>query len=126
MAHFAQIDENNIVLQVIVVDNNDCNGGEFPQSEESGSEFCANLFGGTWKQTSYNNNFRFNYASIGDKFDETRNAFIAPKVFPSWILDESTCKWIPPVAQPNDGLTYAWDEESCNWIEVPSNRPQID
>ena len=116
MAHFAQIDENNVVLQVIVVDNGDCNGGDFPESESSGAEFCTNLLGGTWRQTSYNNNFRFNYASPGYTFDETRNAFIPPKVFPTWILDESTCKWIPPVPRPEGG-NWFWNEDSQSWDE---------
>lgn len=116
MAHFAQIDENKVVIQVVVVDNNDCNGGDFPDSEYSGSEFCSNLFGGTWKQTSYNSNFRFNYASPGYTFDETRNAFIPPKIFPTWILDETTCKWVPPVPQPVEG-NWLWNEDSQSWDE---------
>lgn len=117
MAHFAQIDSDNIVTQVIVVSNNDCGGGDFPASEEIGAAFCTNLLGGTWKQTSYNNNFRKHYAGIGYAYDAERDAFIAPKPYPSWTLNETTCDWEAPVARPETGF-WVWNEEELQWDEV--------
>lgn len=117
MAHFAQIDSDNIVMQVIVVSNNDCGGGDFPASEEIGAAFCTNLLGGTWKQTSYNNNFRKRYAGIGYSYDAERDAFIAPKPYPSWTLNETTCDWEAPVARPETGF-WVWNEEELQWDEV--------
>lgn len=118
MAHFAKIDENNIVIQVIVVADSDCNGGNFPESEDSGAAFCNNLLGGTWKQTSYNNNFRKRYAGIGYTFDAENDMFIAPQPYPSWTLDAEG-DWQPPVAMPDDGKPYYWDEETQAWVEIP-------
>lgn len=119
MAHFAQLDENNVVTQVIVVHNNDCqiNGVE---SEEAGIVFCKTLFGTDtkWKQTSYNGNIRKNYAGIGFTFDAGRDAFIAPKPFASWLLNETSCQWVAPVAYPTDGKSYLWDEATTSWIEI--------
>jgi len=114
MAHFAEIDENNIVAQVIFVANEDCldNGIE---SEEVGILFCSSLLGGVWVQTSYNGNFRKNYAGIGFTYDSTKDAFIPPKPFPSWMLNEDTCQWFPPVERPLDGL-WVWDEETLSWV----------
>ena len=116
MAHFAQI-ENNIVIQVIVVNNQELldNGIE---SEAKGIEFCVKLLGGIWKQTSYNGTIRKNYAGIGYTYDESRDAFIAPKLFNSWLLDETTCQWKAPVDMPIDDKEYRWDEEQKNWIEI--------
>jgi hypothetical protein len=118
MAHFAQLDENNVVLQVIVVNNNELmeNGDE---SEAKGIAFCQMLFPGTnWVQTSYNANFRQNYAGIGYTYDATRDAFIAPQPYPSWVLNEDTCQWEAPVPYPNDGKNYQWDESHQAWVEV--------
>ncbi len=119
MAHFAQLDENNVVTQVIVVHNNDCqiNGVE---SEDAGVVFCKTLFGAdtVWKQTSYNGNIRKNYAGIGYTYDAGRDAFIPPQPFPSWVLDEATCRWGAPVPYPEDGKRYAWDESTQSWVEV--------
>lgn len=118
MAHFAQLDENNVVTQVIVVHNNELmdNGVE---SEAKGITFCQSLFPGTnWKQTSYNGNMRKNYAGVGYTYDAQRDAFIAPQPYPSWTLDEATCRWNPPVPYPNDGQVYAWDEATTSWILV--------
>jgi hypothetical protein len=120
MAHFAQLDENNVVLQVIVVHNNDCKDADGNESEVVGQTFCSNLLGGTWKQTSYNGTIRKNYAGVGYTFDATRDAFIAPRVFPSWTLNESTCRWESPVPYPEDGKSYTWDEDLTNWVEIPS------
>jgi hypothetical protein len=93
MAHFAKINENKIVEQVIVVSDDDCGGGQYPMSESVGQQFISSLgIPGTWKQTSYNNNFRKNYAGIGYSFDEERDAFIPIKPYDSWILNEDTCQ----------------------------------
>ena len=100
MAHFAQLDHNNIVLRVIVVNNNELieDGVE---SETKGIAFCRSLFPGTnWVQTSYNGSFRKNYAGIGFTYDAVRDAFIPPQPYASWTLNESTCRWDPPVPSP--------------------------
>jgi hypothetical protein len=117
MAHFAKI-ENGIVTQVIVVANADTSDAHGTEKEYIGQAFCERLFGGDWKQTSYNGTIRKNYAGIGYAFDESRNAFIPPQPFPSWTLVEETCRWIPPVAYPTDGKAYVWDEATQAWIEV--------
>jgi hypothetical protein len=117
MAHFAQLDENNLVLQVIVVHNNELlvDGVE---SEAKGTEFCQSLFGGNWIQTSYNGNIRKNYAGVGYTYDATRDAFIAPQPYLSWVLNETTCHWGSPVPYPDDGKMHFWDEPTTSWIEV--------
>jgi len=117
MAHFAKI-ENGIVTQVIVVGNADTASADGTEKEYIGAAFCEKLFGGDWKQTSYNGNMRKNYAGIGYTFDESRNAFIPPKPYPSWTLVEETCQWTSPVAYPIDGKMYNWDEPTLTWIEV--------
>lgn len=115
MAHFAQVDNSNIVTQVIVVGNDDCGGGEFPDSEAAGQEFIASIgLPGTWKQTSYNNNFRFRYAGIGYSYDEELDAFIAPQPFPSWTLNEETTDWEAPVPRPAEGY-WMWNEQDQQW-----------
>ena len=96
MAHFAKIDENNIVQQVIVVDNKDTADAFGVEKEYIGATFCERLLGGTWKQTSYNANFRKNYAGIGYTYDPQRDAFVPPKPTPDAVLDEATCQWIVP------------------------------
>jgi len=117
MAHFAEIGLDNTVLQVIVVSNNDCllDGVE---TESVGAEFCRNLLGGTWKQTSYNGNIRKNYAGVGYTYDSQRDAFIPPQPYTSWILDEQTCLWNPPTPAPDDGKMYRWDEDTTSWMLV--------
>lgn len=118
MAHFAQLDENNVVTQVIVVHNNELmdNGDE---SEVKGIAFCQSLFPGTnWKQTSYNANMRKNYAGIGFTFDAGRDAFIPPQPFSSWVLNEQTYRWDAPVPYPQDGKNYRWDEPTVSWIQI--------
>jgi hypothetical protein len=123
MAHFAELGENNVVLRVIVVANSDTADAEGNEVEAIGAEFCRNLLGGTWKQTSYNGNFRKNYAGIGYTFDSVRDAFIPPKPFNSWVLNETTCLWEAPVAMPADAgqgdppKMYRWDEDTVNWVE---------
>ena len=102
MSHFAKIDSNNIVIEVIVAEKNFINSGVV------GDEFL-------WIQTSYNRNFRKNFAGIGFTYDPTRDAFIPPQQFPSWTLDEETCLWNAPTAYPDDGLLYEWNEENLAW-----------
>lgn len=120
MAHFAQLDENNIVTQVIVVSNEDMKDSIGNESEEVGIAFCKTLLGqGTiWKQTSYNATLRKNYAGIGYTYDAIRDAFISPKPYASWILNETSCLWEAPVAHPNDGNLYSWDEETTSWLPI--------
>jgi len=118
MAHFAEIGLNNTVMRVIVVHNNELLDENGRESEAKGAEFCRNLFGGTWLQTSYNGNMRKNYAGIGFTYDAQRDAFIAPKPYPSWVLVEDTCQWTAPVAMPTDGKMYSWDEPTTSWVEM--------
>lgn len=120
MAHFAQLDQNNIVVQVIVVNNEDTKDSTGTENELIGINFCKSLFGSLtiWKQTSYNATIRKNYAGIGFTYDEGRNAFIPPKPFNSWILDEITCCWQAPITCPADGKLYTWDESAQQWTEV--------
>ena len=118
MAHFAELDENNKVKQVVVVSNNELMDESGNESEQKGIDFCVNLFGGRWIQTSYNGNIRKNYASIDSLYDPIKNVFIDPKPFPSWVLNEDTVKWEAPVPFPNDGKFYAWDEENICWVEI--------
>jgi hypothetical protein len=122
MAHFAKI-ENNVVTQVIVVDNKDCADASGVEKEYIGAAFCERLLGGTWKQTSYNGSIRKNYAGVGYAFDAERDAFIPPKPYNSWLLNEDTCLWEAPVAMPADAGTgeppkrYTWDEATTSWVE---------
>ena len=115
MAHFAQVDENNIVTQVIVIDNNDILDENGIESEVVGQQFCMDLLGGLWLQTSYNGTIRKNYASIGFAYDSDRDAFIAPQPFASWVLNETTCQWDAPLICPDDGNIYKWNEQQLNW-----------
>jgi len=128
MAHWAELDSNNVVTRVLVGDNNDPAGDE-------GYQWLIDNLGGTWVKTSYNavagkwrnpetneitNNpgFRKNYAGIGYTYDSQRDAFISPKLYDSWVLNEDTCIWEAPVAYPNDGKLYTWNEEALNWVQV--------
>jgi len=119
MAHFAQLDDNNVVTQVIVVSNNDCQIGGV-ESEEAGIVFCKTLFGATtkWKQTSYNASIRKNYAGIGYTYDAGRDAFIPINPFASWLLNEDTCQWGAPTPMPTDDKKYQWDEATTSWVEI--------
>lgn len=116
MAHFAEIGLNNTVLRVIVVNNAELLDDQGVEQEAKGAEFCRSLFGGTWLQTSYNANMRKNYAGVGFTYDSARDAFIPPKPYASWVLNEDTCRWDPPTPMPTDGAMYAWDEATQNWI----------
>lgn len=120
MAHFAQLDENNIVLQVIVVNNATIEDLAFPESEPVGVVFCQSIYGSdtNWKQTSYNANFRKNYAGIDYTYDDILDAFIPLKPYPSWLLNTQICQWEAPVPYPNDGKDYYWDETTQTWVEI--------
>lgn len=119
MAHFAELDANNVVLRVIVVSNNDTADGQTGEEIESiGIAFCQRLFGGDWKQTSYNGKFRKRYAGIGYTYDAALDAFIPPKPYPSWTLDNATADWVAPVPMPTDGKAYSWDEATQSWVEI--------
>lgn len=114
MAHFAQIDQNNVVIQVVAIDNENVVDANNDESEAVGVEFCQSLFGAdtVWKQTSYNANIRKNYAGIGYTYDAGRDAFIPPKPYQSWVLDESSCQWNAPLQMPQDENRYYWDESA--------------
>jgi hypothetical protein len=125
MAHFAKINSNNIIESVLVLDNAELNGLEFPESEALGVAFFKTLLGEdtNWKQTSYNANFRKNYAGIDYTYDSQRDAFIPPQPYPSWTLVEETCNWTAPVLYPTDGNQYQWDEATTNWVQVNKETP---
>lgn len=115
MAHFAKLDTNNIVTQVVVVNNNVLLKADNTESELKGKQFLNSLLGqAKWVQTSYNNNFRKQYAGIGYAYDETNDVFIAPQPFNSWTLDENF-DWQPPTPYPTDGQLYQWNEETQTW-----------
>lgn len=133
MAHFAQLDMHNNVIQVIVVANSDILDEYGNESEELGIKFCKNLLGNhtIWKQTSYTARFRKNFAGIGFTYDPENDAFIPNKPYPSWVLDPDTYKWKPPLPLPEDAITnprgpfnpsgalYIWNEEAVQWEYVP-------
>ena len=119
MAHFAQLNEENLVTQVIVVANQDTADQDGVENEAIGIEFCTNLLGGNWKQTSYNGNIRKNYAGIGYKYDAALDAFIPPQPFASWTLNNETAQWEAPTPYPTDDKRYTWDEATTAWVEVP-------
>ena len=119
MAHFAQLNEENIVTQVIVVANQDTADQDGVENEAIGIEFCTNLLGGKWVQTSYNGNIRKNYAGIGYKYDADLDAFIPPQPFASWTLNNETAQWEAPTPYPTDDKRYTWDEATTAWVEVP-------
>jgi hypothetical protein len=116
MAHFAQLDSNNVVTQVIVVANSDTADVNGVEKEHIGAAFCEKLLGGNWKQTSYNGSIRKNYAGVGYTYDAGLDAFVPPKPYASWTLIEDTCQWEAPVAYPTDGKVYNWDESTRRWV----------
>jgi hypothetical protein len=127
MAHFAELDTNNVVLQVIVVDNNVLEDESGVEHEQKGVDFCKGLFGQDtiWKQTSYNNSFRVRYAGIGYSFNESLDAFITPKPYPSWSLDPNIADWVAPVPKPAltpdeeaAGMVYIWNEDNQEWVLI--------
>ena len=111
MAHFCKLGVGNIVERVEVVSN------DIATNEQAGVDFLNNLYGtrDVWKQTSYNNNIRKNFAGIGYIYDQEKDAFIPPKPYPSWTLNEDTCLWEAPVSKPTDGQLYKWNEENQTW-----------
>ncbi len=115
MAHFVKI-ENGVVTQVIVIDNKDTADAFGVEREHIGAAFCEKLFGGTWKQTSYNGNFRKNYAGIGYTYNADMDAFIPPPPYPSWVLNNDTAQWEAPVPMP--GGSMLWDETTGSWVAM--------
>jgi hypothetical protein len=110
MAHYVFLNENNIVTELIAgIDETELIEGLDPET------WYGNFRGQVCKRTSYNGNIRKNYASIGDTYDEVRDAFIAPQPYNSWILNETTCRWEPPTPYPTDGSAYQWVEDDLNW-----------
>jgi hypothetical protein len=119
MAHFAKIGLNSKVIEVLSVNNEVLKDSNGVEQENIGIDFLTKLTGwAIWKQTSYNNNIRKNYAAIGYTYDEDRDAFIAPKPFNSWILNEDTCLWNAPVAMPIDDNIYSWNEQTLSWDKI--------
>ena len=124
MAHFAKLDENNVVTEVHVVANKDTSDANGVEKEYIGQAFLEKLFGGTWKQTSYNGNIRKNYAGIGYTYNADIDAFVPPKFFASWTLNNETAQWEAPTPMPADAGTgeppkmYSWDEATISWVEV--------
>ena len=120
MAHFCKLGVGNIVEQVVVVNNEVITDNDGNEQEQLGIDFLNNLYGtrDVWKQTSYNNNFRKNFAGINFKYDQTRDAFIPPKPYNSWILNEDTCLWEAPIPYPEDNKNYNWNETNQTWVEI--------
>ena len=119
MAHFAKLDENNVVTQVIVVGNRDTSDANGVEKEHIGAAFCERLLGGTWKQTSYNGTMRKRYAGIGFTYNEDLDAFVPPKPHASWVLNNTTADWEAPVPMPTEeGKNYVWNESTGSWDEV--------
>lgn len=106
MAHWAELDDNNVVLRVTVGNNKD---------PDEGYQWLIDNFGGRWVKTSYNGTIRRRFAGIGYLYDETRDAFIAPQPFPSWTLDDDTTEWLPPIPMPTDGQPHTWNETTQTW-----------
>ena len=123
MAHFAELDENNVVKRVIVVANKDTADADGNEKESIGVAFCQKLLGGNWVQTSYNGSIRKNYAGIGYTYDTALDAFVPPKPYPSWVLD-ANAQWQAPVPMPSDAGTgeppkmYFWDEDTQSWVLI--------
>jgi hypothetical protein len=117
MAYFAKLGTGNIVEKVISINNSVITDSNGVEQEQVGVDFINKLYNtrDVWKQTSYNNNFRKNYAGIGYQYDQQRDAFIPPKPFNSWILNEDTCLWNAPVAYPQDDNEYRWNESTLTW-----------
>lgn len=118
MAHFAKLDNNNIVTEVIVIDNSILLDENNIEQEQLGVEYCQSLFGGNWQQTSYNSNIKGTYAGVGYKYDEELDRFIPSQPFPSWILTEDFVWESPVPCPPVDGtVAYDWDEKTTSWVE---------
>ena len=120
MAHFAELDENNVVTRVIVVGNKDTSDANGVEKEYIGKAFCERLYGGNWVQTSYNGNIRKNYAGIGFTYNSDIDAFVPPKPYASWVLNNDTAQWEAPTPMPDDGQMYSWDEDTTSWELIPA------
>ena len=122
MAHFAQLNENNVVMMVIVVNNADCLDENSVESETVGIAFCQGLLGADtrWKQTSYNRKFRRNYAGKGYSYFEPLDVFVEPQPYPSWTFDTATANWVSPIPKPTvpDIYFLSWDEENQEWDAI--------
>jgi len=120
MAHFAKLDSENKVVHISVVDNWNCVDSNGNEREEIGIAYLKSIHGQDtiWKQTSFNGSIRKNFAGLDSTYDEGRDAFISPKPLNSWVLNETTCKWQPPVAKPTDNKKYRWNEETTSWVET--------
>jgi hypothetical protein len=119
MAHFAELDQNGKVLQVIFVNNEDILDENGEESEWVGILYCKDLFGGNWVQTSRSGSFRRSFAVIGGLYSSEHDVFLRPNPFPSWTLNEDKFIWEPPVEKPSDKFKYEWDEKSLSWVEIP-------
>jgi len=119
MAHFAELDSNNVVKRVIVVDNKDCCDAYGNEKESIGIAHCEWLLGGRWVQTSYNHKFRKRYAGAGMVYNAELDAFITPQPYPSWVLNNDTAEWDAFVPMPTEG-SWAWNENTLSWDEVSS------
>jgi hypothetical protein len=120
MAHFAQLNEQDIVITVNVVNNSDIDNLPFPESEPVGIAYLQNLYGPetVWKQTSYNGNFRVRYAGVGYAYSVGYDAFIPPQFYPSWLFNATILDWVAPVPYPDDGNLYVWDENTISWVQA--------
>ena len=128
MAYFAEINASNVVIRVLALDDTDTQDASGNELESIGAKYLSDGFGGTWKRTSYNTSgdvhrfggtpFRKNYATKGSIFDAARDAFYLPQPYSSWILNEDTCKWNAPIARPDDGKRYTWNESNTKWVET--------
>jgi hypothetical protein len=123
MAYFAKLGTGNIIEKVISINNSVITDSNGIEQEQLGVDFINKLYNtrDVWKQTSYNNNFRKNYAGIGYHYDQARDAFIPPKPFNSWILNESTCLWESPIPYPQDNNEYKWNEQNQSWDLIEDN-----
>ena len=119
MAHYAELNDANVVTRVVVVNNDESLNDYGEEDEKKGVFFCRTLFGKNtrWVQTSYNGSIRKNYASVGFTYDASRDAFIPPKPYPSWVLNENNCQWEAPLPYPTKDARYVWDEDSVSWIQ---------
>ena len=119
MAHFARLDQDNKVIEVHALNDSVITDESNVKQEQLGIDFLTDLYGGGWwKQSFKDGSSRKNHASIGFSYDKARDAFIPPQRFASWTLNESTCLWEPPVAYPDDGKEYKWNEATTNWVEI--------
>lgn len=116
MAHFAELDENNIVIRVIVVNDENCKDQDGNENEAVGQAWLKQYLGGTWVQTSYNHKIRGNFAGPGFHYLEKEDRFVPPKPFSSWQLNKETWIWEAPVPNPDDTLNYQWSEDKQEWI----------